>query len=454
MGIIIPPSSLNTSQLPLQPKIEVADIFRHYGQEYRKSHTLTKKQHAVMSAIEDCRTSELGFHVDVCNECRYTERAYNSCRDRHCPKCQGITRRKWVQRQLDDLLPIPYYHAVFTLPHKLNPLISYNKEFFYELLFDSASETLLQFGHDKRWLGALIGLFGILHTWGGKLWKHVHAHFIVTGGGLSPVGTWITPKHKGKFLFPVRALSEVFRGKFIEGLKAAYSQGELIIPDTMKHLNQPNSFEKWINILVDRDWVVYKKASFATPEEAVRGLGYYTHKTVIDDNRLIQDNNEQVGIEQPGCTSTFAEKVVGYIGKYSHRVAICNDHITSIDNGMIRFKFKNYRKKGLWEETSLKADEFIRRFMMHVLPKGFHRIRHYGLLANGKRKTLIKQARELLTTGEEIKSLVQKQVIERPECPSCHKGRLITIVSVCQFGTTVFKSNLFLLNNSPLDDTS
>lgn len=351
-----------------------------------------------MSNIELCRTGELGYHVDICTTCNYVEHAYNSCRDRHCPKCQGIAGRKWVQSRIDDLLPVPYYHVVFTLPHKIHSMSQYNRKSIYNLLFASASATLLQFGHDPRHLGGEIGFFGILHTWGGKLWEHLHLHFIVSGGGLTSDDRWLEPKYKGKFLFPVRALSQVFRGKFIEGLKKLHSEGELVIPPEMKHLNKANQFEKWLNILVGRNWVVYAKQPLPSPE-----------------------------------------KVIRYIGRYTHKIAISNNRLLSFADGRVEFSFKNYRKKGRWEKTVLDVDEFIRRFLMHVLPNRFHRIRHYGLLANGKCKAMVEKVRTILGKSGSVKQDATPREPERMKCPKCKKGEMLPIKVVTRFKTIILR---------------
>ena len=199
--------------------LEVADIFQRYSEQYRSEHKLTPKQHAAMFDIEHCRTSYFGYHVDVCDQCNWLDHSYNSCRNRHCPKCQGIAQRKWVAARMANILPVPYFHTVFTLPHIINPLVPFNKELLYEAIFDCASQTLLQFGQDPKWLGATIGFYGILHSWGGKLWSHLHIHFVVPAGGVDSQGRWVEPKYKGRFLFPVQAVSQVFRGKFIQRLK-------------------------------------------------------------------------------------------------------------------------------------------------------------------------------------------------------------------------------------------
>ena len=386
-----------------RPMHEVADIFRRYGDDYRTDNKLPLKQHQVMFDIEHCRTSYFGYHVDICDACDYFDQSHNSCRNRHCPKCQGVARRIWVNARLDDLLPIPYYHVVFTLPHLLNDLVGYNRELIYNILFDCAAETLLQFGRDPKWLGALIGFYGILHTWGGKLWQHLHLHFIVPGGGLTEDNRWVEPKNKkGKFLFPVCALSKVFRGKFIERLKEANDNGKLIIPDNLNHLNDCDHFERWLDVLVARNWVVFSKPPFKTPE-----------------------------------------KVVRYIGRYTHKVAISNHRILSIDKDRVRFNYKDYKDKGRIKETTLSCTEFIRRFLMHVLPDGFHRIRHYGLFANGRCKAKVAQIRELLGSENDAALLSKDQLTEDHGgivCPVCKKGRLTPIMVVHRMGRIVLNT--------------
>jgi len=415
----ISPTMGENSLLPQElPKVELADIFRKYGEDFLRTNKLSPQQYKVMHAILHCRTKALGSHVDICDECGHIEIAYNSCRNRHCPKCQSIARRKWVQARLDDLLPISYFHTVFTLPHYIFPLSLYNKEIFYELLFNSAAQTLLDFGNDPKHLGAKIGFYGILHTWGGALWQHLHVHFIVTAGGLSGNGEWIEPKYKDKFLFPVRALSKTFRGKFVEGLKSAYYNGKLTLPDELSKLADADKFEKWIDQLVGRNWVVYSKPPFSGPEDVVR-----------------------------------------YIGRYTHRVAISNSRLISIDNGEIHFLYKDYKdKKEYWKETSLSACEFIRRFMMHVLPPQFHRIRHYGLLANGKSKINIKQIRQLLASRLESSfESVEKKSKEEFEgitCPVCKKGHMIPILIIYAYKMIALKNFSLLFFNKKFYDTS
>ena len=370
----------------LRTQCEVSDIFSLYGKKYRQTHNLTQDQLNIMYAICHCRTDAYGFHTDICDNCGHIETAYNSCRNRHCPKCQGIARRKWVKARLDELLPVAYHHATFTLPNQLSRLSLYNQKLIYDLLFNAASQTLLSFGDDPKWLGAKIGFYGILHTWSQTLWPHAHTHFIVTAGGLTDNGEWVEPKYKGKFLFPVKALSIVFRGKFIEGLKKAYYAGKLFLPDNLS-IKDADEFEQWINRLVSRNWVVNSKPPFAGPEEVVR-----------------------------------------YIGRYTHRVAISNSRILSVKNGQVRFSYKDNKEKDkskIWKEMVLSADQFIERFLWHVLPSRYHRIRHYGFLTNGKKKANLEIINQFFSSQEDVE--ISSQTTEDSDgilCPKCKKGRL------------------------------
>jgi len=391
---------------------EVADIFRCYGEEYRLHNGLSKKQREVMYAIERCRTSHYGYHVDQCNACGHIEDDFNSCRDRHCPKCQGINRRKWVAARLADILPVPYYHAVFTLPHFMNALISYNRAFIYELLFSSAADTLLAFGRDPKWLGGEIGFYGILHSWGQTLWPHLHVHFIVPGGALSDDERWIRPRYRRKFLFPVQALSKVFRGKFVEGLKKAYADKRLIFPDDLCHLQHQYQFERWIDKLVGRNWVVYCKSPFARPEE-----------------------------------------VISYIGRYTHRVAISNQRIIGVKDGHVQFRYKDYKAgRFACKQMQLSATEFIRRFLSHVLPKGFHKIRHYGFLANGRCQAMILHIKRLLNCDISIEDPKKLEKNNMP-CPKCKKGWMVPRLIKDGFGR-IIRAGISLFNGCYLFNTS
>jgi putative transposase/transposase-like zinc-binding protein len=393
------------------PRYEVSDIFQMYGKEYLRHNRITSKQHKVMNAIECCRTSELGYHVDRCDNCGHTEPEFNSCRDRHCPKCQGVARKKWIQARIKNLLPVSYYHVVFTLPHSLHPLLSHNKEFFYNLLFSSASDTLLSFGRDPRWLGGELGFYGILHSWGQTILRHVHVHFIVPGGALTPDLRWIEPRHKARFLFPVRALSEVFRAKFIEGLQGEYNSGDLSIPSSHEYFKSKKEFDHFIEDLFRTKWVVYCKSPFGN------SLG-----------------------------------VVKYIGRYTHRVAISNSRIISVDHSEIRFRYKQYKgKKIVWDKLTLTAHEFIRRFLWHVLPESFHKIRHYGFMANGRCRTKISQILSILQsrTNDPLNSMEESEYVRT--CPECKKGRLNPLLVINRFGKTLVSPFTFFKNGYAFD---
>lgn len=399
----------------MSKKHDVSDIFKLSGEEYRQSNGMSQKQHKVMTAIVQCRTESCGYHLDRCDRCSHTEENYNSCRDRHCPTCQNISRNKWVSARLNDIIPVPYYHAVFTLPHQLHQLIIHNKELIYDLLFSCAANTLLTFGRDPKWLGGEIGFYGILHTWGQTLWQHPHVHFIVPGGALTDEDQWIKPRYRSKFLFPVHALSKVFRGKFIEGLKTAHSEKKLSFPPEEHHLSHRNKFEQWLNILVSRNWVVYCKRPFGD-----------------------------------------AEQVVRYIGRYTHRVAISNRRIVAMTNNSVSFKYKDYKdKKKIWKTMKLEAHEFIRRFLWHVLPDGFHKIRHYGFLANGRSKKNISRIKQILQKFD-TKRLIAKVNDWRPTCPKCMKGSLVPLIIIGRSKQMIIASTKALFWGKPnfLLDTS
>ncbi|RJR22299.1 MAG: hypothetical protein C4582_06825 [Desulfobacteraceae bacterium] len=280
------------------------------------------------------------------------------------------------------------------------PVSLYNQALIYELLFKSASATLLEFGRDKRWLGGEVGFWGILHSWGQKLWQHIHGHFVIAGGAVGEDGRWIEPRYRGKFLFPVGALSKVYRGKFIEGLKKAYYAGDLIIPDEAAELRREEGFENWINALVSKDWVVYCKPPFGN-----------------------------------------AEAVVNYIGRYTQRVAISNGRIISTEEGEIRFSYKDYSKDRIaWREMALKAEEFIKRFLWHILPDGFHKIRYYGFLANGRAKAMVKKIAQGLSTEKARELRSEGYVPEEPEgllCPVCRKGIMVAFLIVDRWGRKI-----------------
>jgi len=372
--------------------IELSDVFQTYGEDYRLNNGMTEKQHKVMRNIINCRTAWFGYHLDRCDNCGHTENDYNSCRDRHCPKCQAVSRRKWISARLSDIIPVPYYHVIFTLPHLLHDILPYNKRLIYDLLYSSASQTLLAFGRDKKWLGGEIGFIGVLHSWGQTLWRHPHLHFLVPGGAITDDGRWVEPPYRGKFLFPVQALSMVFKGKFIEGLKNLYDQKQLVIPPEVCHLGEKVEFENWLNRFAARKWVVYCKSPLADPEQVVR-----------------------------------------YIGRYTHRVAISNGRILDARDGKVTFKYKDYKDNRIsWKTMSLDAQEFIRRFLWHTLPSRFHKIRHFGFLANGRRESSISRIKRLLDTGRDQGNPNITDDYRKP-CPECKDGSLIPQMIVTRF---------------------
>jgi hypothetical protein len=336
--------------------LEVADIFRLHGPAWRQTAHLSLGQLQVMSAIERCRTAALGGHVLRCAGCAKLEVAYNSCRNRHCPKCQANAAQRWLDARRDDLLPIAYYHVVFTLPAPISDIAWYNKAVIYGLLFDVAADTLRTIAADPKHLGAQIGATLVLHTWGSALTHHPHVHGIVPGGGLSPDGERWVACRPGFFL-PVRVLSRLFRRRFLAALQAAHAMGQLQFFGEYGSLADPHAFARWLAPLRATEWVVYAKRPFAGPEA-----------------------------------------VLAYLSRYTHRVAISNSRLVSLDERGVTFRWKDYRTKGRtrYKTMTLDVGEFMRRFLLHVLPGGFHRIRHYGLLANPVRRANLVKARELL----------------------------------------------------------
>ncbi len=372
------------------PRIELAEIFRRFGAAYRARYRPSHGQARVMAAIEDCRTAALGGHVQTCDRCGQTVHRYHSCRNRHCPKCQTLTKERWVEARQDELLATRYDHVVFTLPHALNPLIRANPRLAYGLLFKAAAQTLLAFGRDPRWIGGQIGFILVLHTWGQKLPQHVHVHGLVTAGGLSPDGTSWLPA-KTRFLFPVCALSEVFRAKYLEFLARARKRGELTFAGRSGELADEQAFDAFLAKLKQRHWVVYSKPPFQGPNH-----------------------------------------VIAYLGRYTHRIAISNDRIIAIEEDRVRFRWRDYRDASKLKIKSLEATEFIRRFLLHCLPSGFMRIRHFGLLANRHRRQKLARCRELLDQPapeprpKETAEAIMLRLTGRDilACPHCGKGRL------------------------------
>ena len=372
-----------------QSGLEVADIFRRHGPAWRAAHAghvgLDKLR--VMSAIETCRTAALGGHVEGCRDCGHTRIAYNSCRNRHCPKCQGAAAREWLAAREADLLPVGYFHVVFTLPAEVAAIAFGNKAIVYDLLFKAASETMMTIAADPKHLGARIGITAVLHTWGSALTHHPHNHMIVPGGGFSLDGQrWVSSRPA--FLLPVRVLGKLFRRLFLTRLLELHAAGHLQFFGEHLGLGDQRAFRRYLAPVRKMRWIVYAKPPFAGPEA-----------------------------------------VLAYLSRYTHRVAIANRRLISHDETGVTFRYKDYRREGADRQRTmtLAVDEFIRRFLQHVLPKGFHRIRHYGLLASAGRKANVAKARELLAVP--APSATEEPTAppdHRPPCPCCG-GRMIVI---------------------------
>jgi hypothetical protein len=373
----------------VRASIEVADIFRAAGPAYRAAHAghLSLAELKVMSAIEHCRTAALGGHVEACEDCGQWRIAYNSCRNRHCPKCQGATARTWLAERQADLLPVGYFHVVFTLPAEVADIAFHNKTAAYDLLFKAASETMLTIAADRKHLGARIGITAVLHTWGSAMTHHPHVHMIVPGGGIALGGSrWISSRPT--FLLPVRVLGKLFRRLFLHRLVALHDAGRLAFFGAIAHLAERRAFLRHLSPVRKKRWVVYAKAPFAGPEA-----------------------------------------VLAYLSRYTHRVAISNSRLIRLDESGVTFRYKDYRRGGADRQQlmTLATDEFIRRFLLHVLPRGFHRIRHYGLLASSARKASLAIARELLNVAAPSDDDTTEETDDfRPPCPCCG-GRMIII---------------------------
>jgi len=369
---------------------DLADLVRTHGTAYRATHRLTRGQHRALRAIAACRTAALGGHTETCEVCGALRITYNSCRNRHCPKCQTLAKARWLQARQAELLPVEYFHVVFTVPHALNPLAQGNPRVCYGLLFQAARETLAVFGDDPRHLGGEVGGLAILHTWGQTLEQHLHLHCVVPGGALARDGTQWLPAKPG-FLFPVRALARVFRGKYLAGLQLAFARGDLRFAGRLAGLGEPGAFQAFVGSLRGTDWVVYAKSPFAGPAQ-----------------------------------------VLAYLGRYTHRVAISNDRLLSLEDGQVRFRWRDYAHGNRLKTMTLSAAEFLRRFLLHVLPAGFVRIRHFGFLANRGRTAKLGRCRALLAVPpptprptESVAALVHRLTgVDLTQCPVCRAGRL------------------------------
>ena len=374
---------------------ELADIFRAYGQSYRQAHPLPRSQLKVMRAIESCRTAALGGHLQQCDSCGYQQPAYNSCRNRHCPKCGSLAKAQWLEDRKADLLPVGYFHLVFTLPHELNPLALANKKVLCDILFKAVSQTLLEFG--RTHLDGQLGFICVLHTWDQTLRDHFHLHCLVPGGALSfDLTRWIAARQT--FLFSVTALSLVFRGKFVGLLERAFRKGELQFPGRTAALAEPAAFAALVHSLRQKPWVVYAKRPFSSPE-----------------------------------------KVLDYLGRYTHRVALSNNRLLSVaqstEGPRVTFSYRDRKNGNRTRTMALQVDEFMRRFLLHVLPEGFMRIRHFGFLANRSRKQKLDRCRVLLnlappspTARKSARQLMLEVTgFDLARCPACRVGTLVTL---------------------------
>jgi len=397
-----------------RPKWEVADIFRGYGGEYREKHgaSMSTAERRVMSAIELCRTSALGGQIEQCDQCGHRCICYQSCRNRHCPKCQSLARAKWIEDRRHELLNCEYYHVVFTVPDKIAALAYQNKEVVYNILFQATAETLRTIAADPKHLGAEIGFFAVLHTWGSALLHHPHLHCVIPGGGLSYDGTRWVPCKPGFFL-PVRVLSLLFRRLFLERLQNAFDDGKLRFFSALEYLHDRCEFARYLEPVRKSKWVVYAKRPFAGPEQ-----------------------------------------VLDYVGRYTHRVAISNNRLLDIKGGQVSFRYKDYQNQGQQKTMPLSAEEFIRRFLLHVLPHGFHRIRYYGFQGNRYRKEKLDQCRQLL--GMPIPEVPTESSETRDYRDRCEElnGVSLRICPVCRRGHMVLIDTFEASSRPAIKDTS
>jgi len=375
-----------------RPSLEVADLVRLHGEDFLKRFrsVVSSATLRVLRDIRDCRTAALGGHVQRCDQCGHEEVSYNSCRNRHCPKCQAAARAEWLAAREDDLLPVCYFHVVFTVPSEIAAIALQNKRLMYGILLRASAQTLLQIASDPKHLGARTGFISVLHTWGQNLMHHPHVHCVVPGGGLSPDGDhWIPCRPE--FFLPVRVLGRVFRGKFLAMTKRAFADKKLIFQGALSPLLEPSAFAAHMKRCYKSDWVVYAKKPFGGPQQVLK-----------------------------------------YLARYTHRVAISNHRLLALDDGRVRFLWKNYARGSKIQVMTLDVVEFLRRFLLHVLPRGFMRIRHYGILANTNKATMLAQCREALNAkihAPEATSTADLSVVLDPDdlrsCPQCGNGRML-----------------------------
>src|SRR5262245_3922651 len=394
-----PTTAAGVDTAPQQPRFEVADIVREYGAAFRATHHVSHEQEKVLRVIEQCRTAALGGHVEACESCGAEQICYNSCRNRHCPKCQGTARAKWLVAEQALLLPVPYFHIVFTLPHLLNPLLRVNQRALYHLLFQAATQTLQEFARDPQHLGAELGITAVLHTWGQTLTEHVHLHCVVTGGGLTTARTqWRMGRRR--FLCAVTALSQVFRGRYLAGLRRLRSQHQLTFAGESAEWRAEEAWTRFLHQLQARAWVVYAKPPWGGPEQVLR-----------------------------------------YLSRYTHRVALSNQRLVFVGEGMVRFRYKDYAAGGTTKVMALPAGEFLRRFLLHVVPPAFVPTAPCGLPPNPTRSANRPRCRQLLAVAAAAATArlpaepqesppANAATASPPLCPTCCVGRLRVIAQL------------------------
>lgn len=382
-------------QYSYKEQLEVADIFRLYGEHYRKSNSLSYEKIKVMHHIEACRTAQLGGHVQRCKQCGFEQIAYNSCRDRHCPKCQCLAKEQWLNDRKAELLPCGYFHLVFTLPHDLNPIVLCNKKITLQILFTAVSETLQAFAKDPQWrLEGQLGFIAVLHTWSQTLMDHFHLHCLIPAGALSfTKDRWVPARDS--FLFKIESLAKEFRKRYLRNLKTAYQKDALIFPGNTEEFESKERFSKLVKSLSEARWVAYAKRPFAGPQQ-----------------------------------------VLDYLGRYTHRVAISNNRILSIDNGKVTFTYRDRKRNSEIREITLDAHEFIRRFLLHILPTGFVKIRYFGFLSHKNKKQAIALLRKLIDPDALLPGKIKEAIAEMMLrltgtditcCPKCKKGKMTMI---------------------------
>jgi hypothetical protein len=385
---------VNAAPAP-RPAYEIADIIRQYGAAYQEQHPLPLEQQRVLAAIASCRTAALGGHLEQCDHCGYQRPVYNSCRNRHCPKCQGRARAQWLADRQAELLPVGYFHNVFTLPHELNDLLAANPRLLYNLLFHSAAATLQAFAADPQYgLGGQLGFTAVLHTWDQKLLYHVHLHCVIAGGALAFDGSrWLAARHN--YLFPVRELSQAFRDRYLDGVRRAFAQEQLRFPGRLATLATPGPFAAFLEPLAAKDWVVYSQPPFGG-----------------------------------------AAQVLEYLSRYTHRVAFSNSRLRALADGRVTFSYRDRRDHNRTKELTVSAAEFLRRFLLHVTPPGLCRMRHYGFLSNRLKEEQLPRCRTLLGQAEAVAVAVPPpatallQGLTTPEsrrCPACGQGHLVRV---------------------------